>query len=34
MLCGRVGQIFRMEKKVVVVAKYIEDPKLIIFESF
>ena len=34
-LYSRLGQIFRLEKKqVVVVAKYVKDPKLTIFYSF
>ena len=33
-LYSRLGQIFRMEKQVVIVAKYIEDPKVIIFNLF
>ena len=30
-ICNRMSQIFRMEKQVVVLAKYVEDPKLTIF---
>ena len=33
-LYSRLGQIFRTKKQVVVVAKYIEEPKLIIFNLF